>query len=467
MVKRIPLAAALLASVTVLPAPSAAETLFDAMAMAYATNPALEAQRAALRATDENVPQALSGHRPTITGTGSIGKQRVSTQSGFFGAKENRSPRQLSIAIEQPVFRGFRTLFDTRSAEAEVKAGRAQLVSVEQEVLLSAITAYMDVVRDKAVVELRINNVQFLQRELEATRDRFEVGEVTRTDVSQAVARLSNAEAERVRAEGDLSISRAAYVRAVGQAPANLEAPGSGIEVPGSLDDAVTLARDNNPDVLAAYYFERAARNDVNSIGGELLPSISVTAELSRAIDTQSSGSRNSNAQFIAELTVPFYQAGATTSRLRQSKQVVAQRRQEIFDAVRQAEQDADGAWSNLQAARAQVRSFEAAVEANEIALQGVLEEERAGLRTVLDVLDAEQELLNSQVGLVRAQRDVVVASYQLWAAMGWLTAENVGLETTYYNPEEHYEDVRLKPWGLGGGLPEGEGPRPTGAADD
>ncbi len=467
MVKRIPLAAALMASVAALPAPTAAETLFDAMAMAYATNPALEAQRAALRATDENVPQALSGHRPTVTGTGSIGKQRVNTQSGFFGAKENRTPRRLSIAIEQPVFRGFRTLYDTRAAEAEVKAGRAQLVSVEQDVLLSAITAHMDVVRDKAVVELRINNVQFLQRELEATRDRFEVGEVTRTDVSQAVARLSNAEAERVRAEGDLSISRATYVRAVGQAPANLEAPGFGIQVPGGLDDAIALARDNNPDVLAAYYSERAARNDVNSIGGELLPSISVTGELSRALDFSNAGSRNSDAQVVAQITVPFYQAGATTSRLRQSKQVVAQRRQEIFDAVREAEQDANGAWSNLQAARAQVRSFEAAVEANEIALQGVLEEERAGLRTLLDVLDAERELLDSRVGLVRARRDVVVASYQLWVAVGWLTAENVGLEVAYYDPEEHYEDVRLLPWGLGSGLPEGDGPRPTGADVD
>lgn len=456
MIKRIGVAAALLVPALGLAGPAASETLFDALATAYATNPDLEAERAQLRATDEGVPQALSGYRPTITGTGQIGKSRVHNQTGIIGTgRENRTPRSLAITISQPIFRGFRTLAETRSAEASVRAGRANLVSVEQQVMLSVIRAYMDVVTNKAVVDLRVNNVQFLQRELEATQDRFEVGEVTRTDVSQGEARLSNAEAERMAAEGQLSTARAAYARAVGQQPVNLEQPDLVVEVPTGYDEALAQARGNNPDVLAAYYNERASRQDVNSVEGELLPSISLNGELSRGIDTSSSGSRVSNAEIVAQLTVPFYQAGATTSRLRQAKQVVAQRRQQIHAAMRLAEEDVASAWSTLRSAQAQVRSFEAAVEANEIALSGVREEERAGLRTLLDVLDAEQELLDAQVGLVSAQRDVVVASYQLWAAMGWLTAENIGLEVPYYDPEGHYDDVRLKPWGLGDSVPE------------
>lgn len=453
---RFGVAAALLVPVLGLASPAASETLFDALATAYTSNPTLEAQRAQLRATDEGVPQALSGYRPTVTGTGRIGKQRVHNQTTLFGAgRENRTPRSLAITISQPIFRGFRTLADTRSAEASVRAGRANLVSVEQQVMLSVIRAYMDVVTNRSVVDLRVSNVQFLRRELEATQDRFEVGEVTRTDISQAEARLSNAEAERIAAEGQLSRARAAYVRAVGQQPVNLEEPDIVVEVPATYDDALDQARGNNPDVLAAYYNERASRQDVNSVEGELLPSISLNGELSRGLDQTTTGSRASNAEIVAQLTVPFYQAGATTSRLRQAKQVVAQRRQQIHESMRSAEEDVASAWSNLQSARAQVRAFEAAVEANEIALRGVREEERAGLRTLLDVLDAEQELLDSRVGLVSAERDVVVASYQLWAAVGWLTAENLGLEVPYYDPEEHYDDVRLKPWGLGDSVPE------------
>lgn len=227
------------------------------------------------------------------------------------------------------------------------------------------------------------------------------------------------------------------------------------VEVPAGYQEALSQARGNNPDVLAAYYNEEASREDVNSVEGELLPSISLNGELSRNLDASATGSRSSNAQIVAQLTVPFYQAGATTSRLRQAKQVVAQRRQQIHEAMRAAEEEVASAWSSLESAQAQVRAFEAAIEANEIALRGVREEERAGLRTLIDVLDAEQELLDARVGLVSAQRDVVVASYRLWAAMGWLTAENIGLEVTYYDPEEHYEDVRLKPWGLGDSVPE------------
>ncbi len=438
-------------AMTMLAGPASSETLLEALTLAYASNPRLLAQRAQLRSVDEQVPQALSGHRPTSNITLEAGKSNTRSQGGISSTKANLSPRTASISVNQPIFRGFRTLFDTRRAKAAIMQERALLVLVEQDVLFDAVTAYMNVVRDQAVLGLNVKNEQVLRRQLQATRDRFEVGEVTRTDVSQAEARLAQARATRVQAEGTLQISRANYRRVVGQLPAKLKRPTKKLRVPESQKIVVENASRGAPGLVAARFAETAARYNVDVITGELLPTISLNASLTRSVGSSSRKTRISTGKITAQIVIPLYQAGLTSSRIRQAKQTVSQRYQEIIGARRTAIEAATQAWHNLQTARAQVRAFTAAVRANMIALDGVRQEAAAGLRTVLDVLDAEQELLDSRVNLVRAQRDSVVASYNVWRSMGVLTAGNLKLPVQIYDATRHFRRVKYLPWGPGG----------------
>ena len=440
-----------LGAMTLLSPPTSAETLLDALTLAYSSNPRLLAQRAQLRSVDEQMPQAISGHRPTSSINLEAGKTSSRSEGGFFSSKENRSPRSGSISVNQPIFRGFRTLFDARRAKATIMQERARLVTVEQDVLFDTVTAYMNVVRDQAVLNLNVKNEQVLRRQLQATRDRFQVGEVTRTDVSQAEARLAQARATRTQAEGALQISRANYRRVVGKLPAKLGRPKKKIRVPVNQKIVVENASRGAPGLVLARFAEAAARHSVDLITGELLPTVSLNGSLSRSVGVSARKNRTSTGTITAQVVIPLYQAGATSSRIRQAKQIVSQRHQEIIDARRVAIEAATQAWHNLATARAQIRAFDAAVKANTIALDGVRQEAAAGLRTVLDVLDAEQELLDSRVNLVRAQRDVVVSSYNVWRSMGVLTAGNLKLPVQIYDVSRHFRRVKYLPWGPGG----------------
>lgn len=438
-------------AMTMLAGPASSETLLDALTLAYTSNPRLLAQRAQLRGVDEQVPQALSGYRPTANITLEAGKTNTRSQGATSSTKANLSPRTASVSVSQPIFRGFRTLFDTRRAKAAIMQERARLVLIEQDVLFDTVSAYMNVVRDQAVLELNVKNAQVLRRQLQATRDRFQVGEVTRTDVSQAEARVAQARATRVQAEGTLQISRANYRRVVGQLPAKLKSPTKKVRIPVSQKIVVENASRGAPSLIVARFAETAARHNVDLIAGELLPTVTLNASLSRSVGSSSRKNRTSTGRFTAHLVIPLYQAGLTSSRIRQAKQTVSQRYQEIIDARRTAIEAATQAWHNLQTARAQVRAFTAAVKANTIALDGVRQEAAAGLRTVLDVLDAEQELLDSRVNLVRAQRDVVVTSYNVWRSMGVLTAGNLKLPVQIYDATRHFRRIKYLPWGIGG----------------
>jgi len=431
--------------------PASSESLLDALTLAYTNNPRLLAQRAQLRSVDEQVPQALSGYRPTSDINLSIGKEASRSQGGFFSSKENRTPKTASISVNQPIFRGFRTLFDTRRAKAAIMQARAQLVLVEQDVLFDTVSAFMNVVRDQAVLGLNVKNEQVLRRQLQATRDRFQVGEVTRTDVSQAEARLAQARATRVQAEGTLQISRASYRRVVGQLPAKLKRPTKKIRVPVSQKIVVENASRGAPGLVAARFAEKSARYNVDVITGELLPTVSINGSLSRSVGSSTRDNRTSSGRITAQIVIPLYQAGLTSSRIRQAKQTVSQRYQEIIDARRVAIEAATQAWNNLQTARAQVRAFAVAVRANTTALDGVRQEASAGLRTILDVLNAEQELLDARVNLVRAQRDDIVASYNVWRSMGVLTAGNLKLPVQIYDATRHFRRIKYLPWGPGG----------------
>ena len=331
----------------------------------------------------------------------------------------------------------------TRAAENEVLARRAQLFSVEQDVLRDAGTAYAEVYRDQAVLDLRIRNEQRLARQLEATRDRFEVGEVTRTDVFQAEARLARATADRVQAEGNLEGARARYRRAVGQMPGLLGQPAPPPDLPINGDQAVSLASDQNPVVIFAEYQERSALDQIDQVRGELLPEVDFTARAETGKEQAIENGTQHAWSALVNVRVPFYQQGQVYSRLRQQKQVASQRRREIDSSRRQAVEDAKGAWARLEAARAAVRSRKKEVKANEVALEGVQQEAQVGARTVLDILDAEQELVDAQVELVRAQADEVSSSFDLKRAVGELSADRLALAVDIYNPRRHYDEVR------------------------
>lgn len=420
------------------------ETLGDALAKAYANNPTLLSTRASLRATDEGVSQALSGYRPSLTAAGSASKKQTESSSDP-GNKIDTDPRTVSLSLSQSLYAGGQTVAAVSSAEHAVLAARANLRGTEQTVMLNAATAYLDVLRDQAVLDLNRNNEDVLRRHLEATRDRFEVGEITRTDVHQAEARLAGATANRIGAEGTLEASRATYENVVGEVPADLEEPKLALPLPENLSEALTIAEDSNPSILAAVYTERAAQDSIDSAEGQLLPSVDLTGSASRSLDPSSTVSWSNALEAKVTLTVPLYQSGSVYSQVRQARQEASAARLDVDQARRTVGEEVRKAWQDLQATKARIDSIETQVRAAETALEGVQREATVGSRTVLDVLDAEQELLDARVNLVTSQRDEMVAALTLLSTLGRLTATDLNLVVDLYDTGRHYQDVRGK----------------------
>lgn len=426
-----------------------AESLSDALGSAYKFNPRLDAERARLRATDEEVAKAKSGYRPTVTGSADAGFQRTETSPKSPNDGEVH-PKGYALNVTQPVFRGFRVLNGVREAEATVRAGRETLRTTEQSVMLEAVTAYMDVVRDQAIVKLRESNVTVLSRELKATQDRFSVGEVTRTDVAQAEARRAASVSQLDAARSSLKTSRGNFERTVGHPPSNLkeQKPQEKL-LPTSLEDAIAIGSKENPAVVGALYREQAARHNVDKIWGELLPTVQLEANYSHRYDPSKTIDEQEVSSVTGRVSVPLYPAGETQARVRQSKHTHVSRLQEIEQNRTETQATIVSAWSQLVASRAQLVSDRVQVAATRTALAGVREEERVGQRTLLDVLNAEQEALNGEVQLVTTQRNLVVASYTVLSSVGRLTMPNLGVVDQVYDPEAHYFEIRRKWWGI------------------
>ena len=425
-------------------APAGAETLHEALSSAYKFNPRLDAARATQRATDEEVPRAISGYRPSITGSADTSYRHITTNPGTI-ANGDSNPRGYQVGLVQPLFRGFRTVSAVSSAEATVRAGRETLRLAEQSVLLEAVTAFGDVVRDAAIVRLRENNVTVLTRDLRATQDRFNVGEVTRTDVAQAQARRAAAVAALDLARANLKTSRATFERVIGHPPSFLAEPRASNQVAKTLAENVEISLRESPSVVGALYREQAARFNIELVRGELLPTAQLEANYAKRFDDTAGLDWSETSSVTGRLTVPFYTGGEVQARVRQAKQTHIQRLQEIEQARTETQANVITAWSQLQAAQAAVESDQTAVNANRIALAGVREEERVGQRTLLDVLNAEQELLNAEVNLVTDQRNVVVASYTVLATIGRLDAQTLNVSALVYDMDAHYQDVRRK----------------------
>jgi outer membrane protein len=431
---------------------AAADTLEWALVQAYQNNPSLNAQRAALRALEENVPQALSGYRPklSITANGGYNYTNATSQFPIGGTlitvpfAETFYPRSIGATATQTLFNGFQTANRTRQAESQVEGGRETLRVTEQQVLLDAATAYMNLLRDGAILELNENNVQVLTEQLKQTRDRFNVGEVTRTDVAQSESRLAAGRSALLAAQSNFVTSQANYRRVIGVEPGHL-APATSVDrfSPSTLPKAIAQGQAQSPSVLAAMYGVDVAALAVKISEGALYPSLTVTASAFTGQQPAFETVKETSASVIGTLTIPVYQGGAEYSTIRQSKETLGQQRLNLDVNRDQARATVVQSWGQLQAAKAQIEATTAQVNAAEIALNGVREEARVGQRTTLDVLNAQQELVNARVALVTAQHDRVVASYTLLAAVGGLSMRHLGLNVVIYDPMVHYQQIR------------------------
>jgi outer membrane protein len=426
-------------------------TLYGALLHAYQNNPQLNAQRASARAQDEAVPQALSGYRPRVSVTATVGEQaesvlQKSSQSptGYAKSSAVTTPYSYAVTATQTLFNGFQTANRTRAAEGQVFSAREGLRVVEQTILLNAATVYMDMLRDSAIVAVQQSNVRVLQETLKQTNDRFNVGEVTRTDVAQSQAQLAAGDFQLQNAESNLNTTRSNFRRIIGFEPGALS-PGSPVDrfAPHSLPQSVETGLTHNPNVIAAMYGIDVSYLQVKINEGALYPVLTLQGSLQQQISSSPSTVSTNVASVVGQLTIPIYQGGAEYSLIRQSKETLTQQRLNLEQVRDQTRQSVVQAWGQVEATKAQVQSAQSQVRASEVALNGVREEARVGQRTTLDVLNAQQALVNARVSLVTAQHDRVVASYNLVAAVGNLDPRLLGIPTPVYDPRVHYQQVR------------------------
>jgi outer membrane protein len=424
-----------------------AESLPEALAKAYQTNPQLNAERARQRGTDENVPQALSGYRPQIIASLGAGLQAVRNllpDNQIQGA--TLRPWQIGVTVSQVLFNGFKTSSSVRVAEFQVLSGREALRNAGQGVLLDAVTAYMNVIANNALYESQRTNVEVLREIQATTKRRLEAGDVTPTDTAQAEARLSRGLADLNAAEVALAISKEVYTQVIGEAPSRL-APASPVDrlVPTTEPGAIETANHEHPAVLGAGYDVDVAQTSIKLAESSLLPTVSVQASASRAVQTDSSltTAASDQASVLGQVNVPIYDGGMAASQTRQAKEVTSQSRLVLEQVRNQSRTAVVSAWVSNEGTKVALKATESEVRAAEIALQGVQREAKGGQRTTIDVLNAQQDLTNARSRLIQAQRDRIIASYTLLSAVGRLDVHTLNLSTPDYLPEVHYHQVR------------------------
>lgn len=433
-------------------------TLTEALAETYSNLPALQAERAKLRATDENVPTALAGWRPTVTlgGTAGYGNGLSRSLSYFgpggqwFNTPGERDIASATATVTQNVYNGGKVQGNVNRSKNQVMAERATLIAQEESSFNNVVSAYVGVIQAKQLLELQINNEQVLAKQLQATNDRFRVGEITRTDVAQAEAALEGARATRETAVGNLATARGTFQQYVGVFPPDDLVPPQPLNLPvHSEQEAATFASENNPTVITALFNDAAAKDAVDVAFAALLPTVSVQGQTFQEQNPSSRSSAVNGYQITAQLSVPIYQGGAEYAAVRQAKQAQQQTQRLIDDAKRTAVQNAVQAWDTLAAAKSAADSTRAQIRANEIALEGVEREAIVGSRTTLDVLNATQLLLTSRTTLVQNLAQVITASYGVAVAIGRLTARDLHLPVPLYDETAYYQAVKDRWAGL------------------
>lgn len=424
-------------------------SLHDALVQAYNNNPTIKAEQSSLEAANENLPQAYSGFLPTISANYNVGKEKSTVGKS---REEKNDPESRSLSLSQPIFSGGQTVNAIGQAKERIETARARLHQAEQDVLVQSVTAYIDVVRARQVLELSRNNERVLTEQLEATKERFKLGETTRTDVAQSESRLARATSDRINAEGTLVTANAGYKRLFEiDPPAGIQMPESLPSIPASLDEAQSIANENNPNLNAAGSNLQVSKHAVKISQGALLPVVALQGSMTRETGlspTRQGGTRDEDLVRL-NVNVPLYQAGAEYSRVRQAKRELESAEHKLEETQNSTVNNVTRAWKDIETARANIQATQTSVDAAKLALEGVRQEQEIGSRTTLDVLDAEQELFVAQVNLVTAKRNEVVSVYNLLAAIGKLTAKELGLNVKLYDENAHYDSLRFKLFGL------------------
>ncbi len=427
-----------------------AESLFSALAAAYSSNPTINAQRAATRVVDENLPLAKAGYRPVISASADIGASRsVSTGPAIGTTGATLYPAGFGVTISQSLFRGFRTVNSIKAAEAGIRASRETLRNTVQNVLFDAASAYMDVIRDRQIVMIRKKNLSFLNEQSRAAQARLDVGEGTRTDVAQSNARRALARAQLSAAKAQITSSSAIYHQLIGRAPGKLSAAGSIRHlIPNSLDAAFKVAFRQHPAIKATQHLVDAAEFNVKVSEGTLLPTLSLEGSASRRYNPSSAIDHSSSASITARLSIPIYTGGTTSATIRQNMETLGQRRIEVDASRDQVKTAVVSAWTQSLSAKAQSTANAQQVNATTLALSGVIEERKVGQRTTLDVLDAQSDVLSAQESLAISRRNERVAGFAIVSAVGRLDNRRLGLKVAHYEPKEHYRAVKDKWYG-------------------
>ena len=437
------LAGFLLSGVSTLPA--LAQDLTTALAHAYSANPDLNAARANTRGVDESVPTAKAAGRPKISATGDIGASSLDSRSPGRSSYSELFPAGVGLSINQTLYNGNRTSNGIRQAESSVMAARETLRNTEQNTLLDGVSAYMNVVGNTAFYNLREGNIRVLNELVRQTKDRFNVGEVTRTDVAQAEARLASAKSDLAIAQSNLRGSIARFKQVIGLDPKKLAPvkPVAANRLPKNQGEAVNRALQDHPAIAASLHGVDVQLLQVKVVEGELYPTVSLTGSLSRRYDSSIEKDRRNSASVVGQVSIPIYDGGSAYSRTRAAKETLGEKRLLVDSTRDRVVQAVVASWALMEATGFQLEGAAAQVSAAEIALNGVKEEARVGQRTTLDVLNAQQELLNARVAQVTAQRDRVIASYSLLSATGQLSARSLGLKVATYDPKVHFEQVK------------------------
>ncbi len=427
-----------------------ADSIYDAMSKAYANNPDLNAARAGLRAVDEGVTIAKAGYRPQVNASVSATASRFIDYAGVSGNNFDTRSTSAALVVTQQIFDGFQTLNRVRSAESNVYAQREALRAQEMSILLAAAQSYASVARDRQIVSIRRQNLGFLNEQMKAANARLEVGEGTRTDVAQAQAQLSASKALLASAVAQLKQSEAVYMQIVGVQPSGIGSAGNLARgIPSSVDAAVEIGLHEHPSILAAQYGVDAAGYGVKTAEGAMLPGVVLQGTVGRSFNDTSTSSTYNYGSVSAKLSVPIYQGGAEYGAIRQAKERLGESRIQVDSARLNVQQSIVSAYAQLEAARAAIAANRAQQSAANLALSGVIEERKVGQATTLDVLNAQQSVLNAKESLALSQSNAVVASYSIVAAIGRLTVESQNLSVAKYDPEGHYDAVKDAWFGL------------------
>ena len=426
--------------------PVRAESLREALASAYSENPAIQAERSRQRADDEAVPQAISGWLPKASVDAEAGRTRSRKRQPHY--TRHHQPQRVNLSVSQPLFSGFRTLNGKRQAISDVRAGREELYQTEQAVLLDTVTAYMDVIRDREIARLRLENVNFLKTELKATQTRQREGDLSKTDVAQARSRYHEGEASLAQARANAKSSEANYEAIVGHRPGRLARPPSIRRLsPKSIKAALAAAGEENPIIIAAEFREDSARFALKKAYGEFMPTVSLDAEHGRDFDHLVGVNQEDDSSLYVRLSMPLYQGGTLSSQVREARETYRQRKYEAADTRNQITASVHDAWQQLRAAKQRVRSDELQVNSAGEALKGVKIEADVGERAIFEVLDAQRELINARVSRTSAQRDVVVSRYNLLASVGRLSAYHLELPVYLYDPTVNLRRIKFRPF--------------------